>query len=63
MAGVIDAIGLVSGVLGIVGFFQDNIAQADPQGAKIRVKAGLGSDGEGGEDSLVSIPNRTTCLN
>lgn len=39
-----DGIGLVSGVLGIVGFIQDNVPDDPPEGANIRVKLGLGDD-------------------
>jgi hypothetical protein len=39
---VIDAIGLVSGIFGIIGFLQDNApSKPEVEGAKIRVKVGL----------------------
>jgi hypothetical protein len=33
-----NAIGLSSGVLGIIGFMQDNIPEEVPQGAMVRIK-------------------------
>lgn len=52
--GPLNAIGLVSGVLGIVGFFQSNFAEKPKEGSVIRVKAGLA---QGDEDvSTVSCP-------
>jgi hypothetical protein len=51
MSAAIDAIGLVSGVLGIVSFFQDNISAQPPQGATVRVKAGL----EGGDEDASTV--------
>ncbi|KAB8416321.1 hypothetical protein FH972_024841 [Carpinus fangiana] len=45
MSAAIDGIGIISGILGIIGFFQDNIpSNPAPQGATIQVKAGLGDD-------------------
>jgi hypothetical protein len=51
---MIDAIGIVSGVLGIVGFIQDQIPDKPTEGAAIRIKAGSGGtddEGSGGEVS------------
>jgi hypothetical protein len=47
-ASLIDSVGLTSGVLGIVGFTQDNIPDKPPQGTNIRVKLGLGGDNNHG---------------
>lgn len=41
---MVDAIGLVSGVLGIVSFIQDLIPDNPVEGANIRIKAGNGGD-------------------
>lgn len=42
MSAVLDGIGLVSGVLGIISFFQDQFSTAqNPQGATVQIKAGL----------------------
>jgi hypothetical protein len=52
-AELIDGIGAISGVLGITGFFQDNIPDIEsPDGATVRVKVGLSKDDE--EAQLVS---------
>lgn len=47
-AGAMDAIGVVSGALGIVQFFMDNLPTKDPEGATIQIKAGLGDDNSDG---------------
>ena len=48
---MIDAIGIVSGVLGIVGFLQDQIPEKPTvEGAAIRIKAGSG--GTDDQDSV-----------
>lgn len=44
MSGVLDAIGLISGGLGIIQFFLDNLPANDPAGASVQIKAGLGDD-------------------
>jgi hypothetical protein len=45
---MIDAIGIVSGVLGIVGFIQGQIPEKPTEGVAIRIKAGSGgTDDEG----------------
>lgn len=49
---VMDAIGLVSGLLGIVQFMQDNFPEKPPQGASVRVKAGNPGDDNPG---MVSV--------
>lgn len=41
MAGAINAIGVISGVLGILQFGIDNFAAPDPEGSTVQVKAGL----------------------
>jgi hypothetical protein len=41
MAGIIDAIGFIGTILGIVGFAQDNMPASSPNGATLRVKVGL----------------------
>lgn len=41
LANVMGAIGLVGDVLGIVGFAMDNMAPSSPNGATMRIKAGL----------------------
>lgn len=55
MAGnLINAIGLISGALGIIGFFQGNLPPAEdlPDGAVVHVKVGLEAGDE--DASLVS---------
>ena len=47
-AAVIDAIGIVSGGLGIISFFQSNMANPPPQGAVVRVKGGNPGDDDPG---------------
>ncbi|KAL6886271.1 hypothetical protein HDV57DRAFT_526135 [Trichoderma longibrachiatum] len=51
------AIGIVSGVLGIVSFIQDNIAEQPPNGAIVRVKAGLewGDEDSGFAGSIAAV--------
>ena len=45
IAPVIEGIGAISGALGIIGFYEDNIpGMAPPQGASIRIKAGNPGD-------------------
>ncbi|KAI5247358.1 hypothetical protein E4T42_06012 [Aureobasidium subglaciale] len=44
MAAALDAIGLISGGLGIIQFFLDNVPSSTPQGASVQIKAGLGDD-------------------
>ncbi len=56
MSGLIDGVGLVSGVLGIVGFIQDNVPDKPPEGAIVRVKLGLGDDDDHGIVSLFPSP-------
>lgn len=51
MSGILETIGLISGGLGIVQFFLDNVPTSSPQGASIQIKAGLGDDTS---DNLVS---------
>jgi hypothetical protein len=41
---VIESIGVISGVLGVVSFFQSNLPAIHPAGATVQVKAGLGDD-------------------
>lgn len=53
-----EAIGLISGVLGIVSFFQSNFPAQDPKGAKVQIKAGLGDK----DSNLVSL-NKSLGLN
>ncbi|KAJ4007426.1 hypothetical protein NW752_007593 [Fusarium irregulare] len=51
---MIDAIGIVSGVLGIIGFIQGQIPEKPTEGVAIRIKAGSGGtddQGSGGEVS------------
>jgi hypothetical protein len=38
MSAVVDAIGVVSGVLGIIGFFQSNFPEGKPEGATVNIK-------------------------
>lgn len=52
---VIDALGVVGTALTIVGFLQSNIPDAPPEGATIRIKAGLSGDDEA---QIVSQPRR-----
>jgi hypothetical protein len=58
MAAVIEAIGLISGALGIIGFLQDNIpGKPEAQGAKVRVKVGLQrTEDDPNVVSTVSVP-------
>jgi len=51
---MIDAIGIVSGVLGIVGFIQDQIPDKPTEGAAIRIKAGSGGTDDEGSVSIIS---------
>ena len=45
MSSVVDAIGLLGSVLGIIGFIQHNIpGESPPEGALVRVKAGNPGD-------------------
>jgi len=46
MAAFLDAIGLISGVLGIVQFGMDNLASSDSSGAVVRVHAGRGENSD-----------------
>lgn len=46
MAGIVDAIGIVSGLLGIVGFAQDNFVSEPKPGSTFNVAVAL--DGPGG---------------
>lgn len=43
-ATVVDGMGLVGSVLGIISFFQDNLPDEPDEGAAIRIKAGLPGD-------------------
>ncbi|KAK7425868.1 hypothetical protein QQZ08_007582 [Neonectria magnoliae] len=53
-AAVVDGLGLVGSVLGIVGFIQDNIPEKPAEGASIRIKAGNPGDDNPGLDGDVS---------
>ncbi|KAK5122729.1 hypothetical protein LTR85_003644 [Meristemomyces frigidus] len=56
MSAALDAIGLISGVLGIVSFFQTGFPTSTPEGTTVQIKAGLGdssSSGMGGKISAV----------
>jgi hypothetical protein len=55
---VVDAIGLVSGLLGVVGFIQDNLPEKPAEGATVRIKAGNPGDNNPGMVSVKSN-NRT----
>lgn len=55
---VMDTIGVVSGVLGIVGFIQDNVPDKPAQGAAVRIKIGNPGDNNPGMVSVKSN-NRT----
>lgn len=62
---MIDAIGIVSGVLGIVGFLQDQIPEKPTaEGAAIRIKAGSGGvddqDSVSTTQSLTQVTNNNT---
>lgn len=46
MAGIVDAIGIISGLLGIVGFAQDNFVSEPKPGSTFNVAVAL--DGPGG---------------
>lgn len=48
---LVNAIGLSSGILTIVGFFQSNLPAKPAEGTTIGVKVGLGDDDS---DNLVS---------
>lgn len=49
---MIDAIGIVSGVLGIVGFIQGQISEKPTEGVAIRIKAGSGGIDDEGSVSI-----------
>lgn len=55
-AGVINAIGVVSGILGTIGFIQDNLPEKPAQGASVRIKAGNPGDDNPG---MVSVELKT----
>lgn len=57
-AAVIDAIGVVSGGLGIISFFQGNLpGEKPPQGAIIKIKAGNPGDEDVDEVSMNATEN------
>ncbi|KAI1822785.1 hypothetical protein F4861DRAFT_371310 [Xylaria intraflava] len=45
MSGILDAIGLISGVLGIISFGQDNLPKSNTKGSTVRVTVGLDVSG------------------
>lgn len=59
LAPIVDTIGVVSGVLGIVGFIQGNIPKEPVRGATVRIKAGKPGKHNGG---MVSEPPRKATI-
>lgn len=47
MSGIVDSIGVLSGILTIASFFQSNLPSNDPAGATVQIKSGLGDDSSG----------------
>lgn len=58
MAALVDAIGLASGALGIVSFFQSLVPSDEAMGASIKVK--IGNPGADDDPSVVSSHSRQT---
>ncbi|KAK2616342.1 hypothetical protein QQS21_000776 [Conoideocrella luteorostrata] len=52
--GVVDAIGVVGSVIGVIGFIANRIPNNPPKGASIRVKAGLPGDNNPGMDGDIA---------
>lgn len=59
MSEVINTVGLISGVLGIVSFFDTYLPSEDPAGVTVQVKSGLGDDDS---SDLVSSDSSTCSL-
>ena len=54
---MVDVIGIVSGVLGIVSFIQGNIPSQPDEGAAVRIKAGSGGTDDEGSVSNKNLSN------
>jgi hypothetical protein len=60
---MVDVIGLVSGVLGVVSFIQSLIPDVPTEGVSIRIKAGDGGDEDQGSVNSIMPPLlQTGCL-
>lgn len=57
MAGVVEAIGVVAGVLGIVQFGMNNFADTTEPGSTIKVAVGLDGENGGTEDAGGDLPD------
>jgi hypothetical protein len=57
MSAVLDAVGFVAGAMGIFSFFKNNLPTNAPNGAVVRVKAGLQNFGD---QSLVT--SQSICI-